>query len=282
MSDTPLDILQIKIERAKENLPPETRKAIDSVDWRAVILDMRERKGYSLEQLEALELETELVLCGLSMPENYPKQLEETMEMPRPQVDLLVQEMNELVFKKIKDELIRNNQRKDIFIKRTEEIINKAPIINKNSNVIAIDEHITSPNIFNAKEPIKVVEDIKLSPTFNPKINTEIPNTSSNTIKNDVIEKKIITENKIIPQIEDTAINKIDIKSQEKIPKENTIDSMLAQKFSGPFQMKATTTEYSLNNLSKEKEKNDLLQKNTSVKITTSKVDPYRLDPNDE
>ena len=283
MNDTPLDILQIKIDKAKENLPQETRKAIDSVDWRAVILGMRERKGYSLEQLEDLELETELVLCGLSLPENYPKELEDKMKIPRSQVDLLVNEMNELVFKKIKDELIRNNQRKDIFVKKTEEIINTTATINKNPNLVATEEHVSSPNIINTKEPIKTVSDIKIQLVSDIKNNVETTNTNiSNAVKiNNTSNQKNI-ENKIIPQVENVTTNKASVGSQTEIPEEKTIDSMLAQKFSGPFQMKATTTEYSLNNLSKEKGKNDSLQANIGVKITTSKIDPYRLDPNAE
>jgi len=130
-NDTPLDMLQIKIDRAREELPQETRKAIDSVDWREVILGMREKKGYSYEQLEDLELETELLLCGLLNPVDYPKELEERLKLPRPQIDLLVNEMNELVFKKIKDELIRNSERKDIFVKKEDEI---KPIV-QNQNI---------------------------------------------------------------------------------------------------------------------------------------------------
>ena len=99
--EKPLDILQIKIDRAKEDLPKETLKAINSVDWREVILGMREKKGYSYEQLEDLELETELLLCGLVSPQNYPKELEKRMGISQNQANELVKEMNEKVFAKI-------------------------------------------------------------------------------------------------------------------------------------------------------------------------------------
>ena len=257
--DTPLDILQIKIERAKENLPPETRKAINSVDWKAVILGMRETKGYSLEQLEDLELETELVLCGLSLPENYPKELEEKMKIPRPQVEQLVTEMNNLVFRKIKDELIKNNQRKDIFVKKTEEI-NQAPI-NNNPNIIGINEHISSPNVINTK------------PT-----NTTIPITTINKVplppQRNLEEKKV----EVAPL---EAVKTETVMKNENLSENPRIDSMLAQKFSGGFQMKAKKTEYSLNNISKEKVKTTLSQIPTNNNGQTTKVDPYRLDPND-
>jgi hypothetical protein len=113
--DNTIDLLQIKIEKAKAQLPEDTLNAINAIDWKAVILGMRDKKGYSFEQLGDLELETELLLCGLLSPENYPKELESRMKLSKVQVNELVQEMNEKVFAKIKEELIKNTERKKIF-----------------------------------------------------------------------------------------------------------------------------------------------------------------------
>jgi hypothetical protein len=109
-----IDLLQIKIEKARAELPEESRLSIDAIDWKTVILGMREEKGYSYTQLETLETETELLLCGLLNPEDYPKELEKRMNIPRPQVEVLVNEMNEKVFKKIREELVKNIERKKI------------------------------------------------------------------------------------------------------------------------------------------------------------------------
>ena len=75
------DLLQIKIEKAKAQLSDDTLNAINAVDWKAVILSIRETKGYSFEQLGDLETETELLLCGLLSPENYSKELENRMHL---------------------------------------------------------------------------------------------------------------------------------------------------------------------------------------------------------
>lgn len=114
MDDT-IDLLKIKIEKAKRELPLETVNAIDSVDWRAAILGLRSKYGYTLEQLGDLETETELLLCGLVSPENYPKELENRMKIPKAAANELVSEMNNLIFKKIREELIKNTERKKIF-----------------------------------------------------------------------------------------------------------------------------------------------------------------------
>ncbi|TSC77982.1 MAG: hypothetical protein G01um101424_116 [Parcubacteria group bacterium Gr01-1014_24] len=112
---TPIDLLQIKIEKARAALPAETLNAIAAVDWKAAILGMRAKKGYTFEQLGDLELETELLLCGLLAPGGYPKELENRMKISRAQANELVNEMNDLVFKKIREELIKNTERKKIF-----------------------------------------------------------------------------------------------------------------------------------------------------------------------
>jgi len=108
-----IDLLQIKVDKAKMMLPEETRQAIDAVSWRDVILGMRKSKGYSFEQLGDLEVETELLLCGLLDPKDYPGELEKRMGIPKDKVNELVEEMNQLVFSRIREELIKNKEQKE-------------------------------------------------------------------------------------------------------------------------------------------------------------------------
>jgi len=119
--DDKVDLLQIKIEKAKAALPVETQNAIALVDWRATILQLREKRGYTFEQLGDLELETELLLCGLLNPRDYPKELESRMHISKAAANELANEMNDLVFKKIREELVRNTERKKIFAKKNTE-----------------------------------------------------------------------------------------------------------------------------------------------------------------
>lgn len=257
-NDTPLDMLQIKIDKAKESLSKETLKAIASVDWRAYILGMRERKGYGFEQLEDLELETELLLCGLLNPVDYPKELEERLKLPRPQIDLLVNEMNEFVFKKIKDELIRNTDRREIFIKRTEDMI---------------PAHNTS-DIASVDKPAQILKQSIESPVLSNNTNIEVmPEelTTPNTKTNEVINK---SESKVLEKA-GIEINPAEIKEPSLKDSPRTV---LEQKLSGSFQIPTAKTEYSLDNLSRQGDGTaSTLPKD---RIKTSKVDPYRLDPN--
>ena len=113
--DNTTDLLQIKIEQAKAKLPAETINAIAAVDWRASILGLRAKKGYTFEQLGDLEIETELLLCGLVSPKNYTEELERRMGISKSAANELANEMNNLVFEKIREELIKNIERKKNF-----------------------------------------------------------------------------------------------------------------------------------------------------------------------
>ena len=162
--DTTIDLLKIKIDKAKEALSEESRRAVDGVDWKTIILSMRTEKGYSYTQLEDLETETELLLCGLINPEEYPKELEKRMGIPRAQVDELVNELNEKVFKKIREELIKNIERKKIpENKQTEEPKNSENHLESREELL---EKIENPDLSVQKElPAPPVNADKLKET---------------------------------------------------------------------------------------------------------------------
>src|SRR3989344_5379481 len=106
------DELKIKRDEARTQLPAETRQAIDAVDWRKAIMDVRNKEGYDFIQLGELETETELLLSGLSSPEDYPKEIEKRMGISHEAAQKLLIDMNEKVFKRIREELIKITEKK--------------------------------------------------------------------------------------------------------------------------------------------------------------------------
>ena len=298
---TQLDMLQIKINRARDALSKATKKAIDSVDWRAFILSLREKKGYSFEQLEDLELETELLLCGLLDPKDYPKTLEEELKLPKAQIDLLVEEMNKFVFEKIEDELIKNTEREDIFVKKEEPLPNIEPV----------DNHTMSPNIVKINtspflNPKVATEDKKTSPQEIPLPNLPLskgeekgesqtvveimpkeitpPNIKTNEPNNkeriaDALKKELpASARKLEPIKQDVVLNKKDETVKTSTPgvsstpstnntANNNMNSIFSQKLSGSFKLPTTKTDYTVKNTPTAP---------LSTKIASNKTDPYR------
>jgi hypothetical protein len=137
----PTDSLQIKIDKARMALPAETRQAIDAVDWKNAVLGMRKSKGYTFEQLGDLETETELLLCGLLNPEDYPKELESRLGITKVKVNELVEEMNQLVFIKIREELIKITEQKQNSVSSEKSLnFSTEPAKNSSSNKINQNE----------------------------------------------------------------------------------------------------------------------------------------------
>ncbi len=106
------DLYQNKINEAMAKLPKESVEAISNINWRLIILGM---KNYTADQLEALEIETELLLYGITNGEDYPYELQKRMSLTKEDTEFLVGEMNRLVFQKIEDELKMILERKRKF-----------------------------------------------------------------------------------------------------------------------------------------------------------------------
>ncbi len=137
MNDT-IDPLQTKIGQARALLPKETLEAIDAVDWKTAILKIKDKKGYTISQLSDLEIETELLLCGLLNPTSYAKELENRMHISKVEVDDILKEMNESVFKKIREELMRITENPKV-------AIGKSPVAQSNQTTMGKgDTHILS------------------------------------------------------------------------------------------------------------------------------------------
>ena len=223
--DDVIDLLKIKIEKAKRELPEETLNAIATVDWRAKIFQLREKKGYSFEQLGDLELETELLLCGLLSPENYPKELEKGMGISGAQANELVNEMNDLVFKKIREGLIKNIERKKVFANKKAEKEDDVQILNSHG--------------------------IEIIPAH-----TAAKSTAGGPTQN--ASENMPSEKETLP-IPDKL--ELETKPDEKSKPREEMDPILTQKLSASFQVPVVKTEHSLENISKTNVVNPVITK---------------------
>jgi len=122
-----IDLLQIKIAKAKEELPEIARVVIDSINWKELIFGMNNK--FNSEQLEHLSIETELLLCGITSTEEYPKELETRMKISKNEVNLLLNELDRLIFKKMQEEV------EDKIDKQEKILISNKPLI--------LDPHFT-------------------------------------------------------------------------------------------------------------------------------------------
>jgi hypothetical protein len=120
-----IDELQLKINGAKNKLSKETLEAIDSFNWKEVLLQLGQKKLYNEEQLEDLEMNTELLLCGLLNPDAYQNDLEIRMKISKDEVTSLINEIDESIFKKIQEELEKRLEGGAGVTKKVEAVVEK-------------------------------------------------------------------------------------------------------------------------------------------------------------
>lgn len=232
------DLLQIKIDEAKEKLSEETKNAISAVNWRATILSMRERRGYSFSQLEDLEIETELVLYGLITPDEYQKKLEDTMKITKEESTELVNQLNDLIFQKIRSELVKISESKKISVTSETE---KEP---------EIKLKIESPEERKEKET-----EVLIQSGINPVLEEK---------KDETLEINTEKREEMLAGVE-----KPETITQPATPK----ISFMAQKLGGTFQIPSTETKHENIDAKPATTKIDI-PKHTIV--GPGKVDPYR------
>ncbi|MEI8174507.1 MAG: hypothetical protein WCG28_00990 [bacterium] len=239
--DDIVDLLRIKIEKAKRELPLETINAISAVDWKMAILELRTKKGYTFEQIGDLELETELLLCGLTNIEKYQQELENRLKISKVAANELVNEMNNLVFKKIREELVKIIERKKVFTEIKEEK-------QKENNAIL------------SSAGINIIPDIPLAPY------AQLMQAEKLELENrDNLLEKIENPEPVHPII--------NLENSEVDSTPNMANPILAQKLSGTVQIATVKTEHSLQNLSSS------VKESTTTTKNISKIDPYREMP---
>jgi hypothetical protein len=249
------DSLQLKIDEAKEELSEETLNAINAVNWRAVVLGMRERRGYSFSQLEDLELETELLLYGLITPDEFAKRIQNEMQITKEETSELINLLNRLVFQKIREELIKISE------------ANKAQ--KERAESTETNEILEQKTVNSEIEEKEVFEQSGLNIT-----QEENKNDAKTPIFSENREEMLAGVEK--PETIVTAKKQEETKISEPKP------SFVVQKLSGSFQMPKTETLHTDNKTEngkkerKEETKNPITTQSSPIGSGPTKIDPYR------
>ncbi|MCC6323381.1 hypothetical protein IT400_01165 [Candidatus Nomurabacteria bacterium] len=96
-----------------DNLQPEIQKVILSPDYEKNLYDISKKYNLSLEQTRELELNTTLVLIGSIHPEDYNRELEDDIKLPTENMIKIVADIDEKIFKDIKNLLASNFNKED-------------------------------------------------------------------------------------------------------------------------------------------------------------------------
>lgn len=143
--------------------------------------------------------------------------------------------------------------------------------------------------MFGITHPDKFEESVRLSLGFDNDKTKLLINAINEKILKEVREQVLMLHSK--PKTENSTTEILDLKPEDphtpnpqinltpatpeiKTEDQNNIDSILSKKLSGAFKMGGATTEYSLNNISKQ---NELGGANNTKENNAKSVDPYRM-----
>lgn len=222
-----------------ETLPKETQNTLIELNYREKIYAIA--KGYNLnvEQIGILETVATNLIIGVIHPDEFENSLESSLRLPSETVRKLANDVNEKIFKKIREALVKKTAKENEASKKSET--NDTQVLNSAG--------------------IEIVSDLPTMPSLQS-IQTEKLELTKG-------EEAIENREEILEKIERPAAYAISYGE----PKE-TIHPILAQKLSSSVQTGMVKTDHTLENITK-----TIVPSSAPSAVPKPKIDPYREIP---
>lgn len=101
----PMNNVKMEIRSRFELLPKELQTVIVDESYQTNLFAVAKNNKLTFEELGTLEIETTMVLLGMTKPENYRDEIQEQLKKNDPEIDALVSDVNEKIFAPIKIQL---------------------------------------------------------------------------------------------------------------------------------------------------------------------------------
>lgn len=106
------DKLRQQFEEQLTYLPDINQQAMRSFDWATELISIGHGYGLHVDQLEDLQIETMLVMVGLTPPEKYQEELITRLALSPIEADRIIEEVNKRIFSPIHDYIVRGGPEK--------------------------------------------------------------------------------------------------------------------------------------------------------------------------
>jgi len=150
-----------------ETLPPEIKAAIYSIDYPQKLQEIVRNNKLMIDQAGKLEAETTLVMAGIEPMDNYLKNLMSNVGLTSIQASVVAHDVNELIFKGIRDALKKINDQ----ILKEEKLLSEKPEVPTKEEVLA---GIESPEEIKNTEPsVSLSSMTSTKPEMHPEMQKE-------------------------------------------------------------------------------------------------------------
>lgn len=254
-----LSLIKESMDKRFSSLPNEVQEAIALSGWKESIYEIAKKYGLNIEKTGMLEEITVNTLCNIIKTEQYESEIKSKIGLPDDKNKEMVIELNEKIFKNIKDLMESNSSFEEngeqipippYMAKKVEEVPIPTPAFasppakgempegQRGSEEI---ENIISNKELNTKEAdiykesgIEIVEDV--------------PIVQRDTLKEVIPENEIKKIEKVIEKKEETAFASPPAKGE--IPEGQRGSSIILDKLLGNTTSKTTVSDYSLPKIS--------------------------------
>lgn len=97
-----------------ELLPSELQQAITSSEFQTKLFEIAKKYKLTYDRLGKLEMETTMVLLGMTPPDEYRGEIERQIEIKGNDLDAVVHDVNEQVFKPIRESLMKLYKKEEV------------------------------------------------------------------------------------------------------------------------------------------------------------------------
>ncbi len=221
--------IEQKLDVSFEKLPEEVEDIVKGSNYQALLYNIAKGYNLTIAQMGILETAVTNLINGTLRPEEFEDSLEKSLKLSPETIGKMVNDINEKIFKKIREGLIKITEQK-----QSED----RPTIPETMEASTASKQEESTQVLNSAGIEIIPEKLELEPAEKPTENRE-----------DMLQK--------VEKPEPARLNEANRSGGEVHP-------ILAQKLSGSLKIPMTTTEHSLGNITKT---NTATPTNTTQKI---------------
>lgn len=112
--DSQVSAVESEIRTRFSLLPTEIQETIQSSDYQMKLFEIAKKHKLTYEKLGQIELETTMVLLGMTPPDEFKFDINEQLKLSPADLDSVVLDINEQIFKPIRDKLMRLYSEKEV------------------------------------------------------------------------------------------------------------------------------------------------------------------------
>ncbi len=110
----PFEDIKKEMQTRFELLPEEIQKVITGSEYQMKLFEIAKKNKLTYEQLGTVEMETTMVLLGMTKPDDFRDEIQVELKLNDPEIEVLVKDISEIVFVPVREALKQVYEKKAV------------------------------------------------------------------------------------------------------------------------------------------------------------------------